>query len=319
VALALAVVGVATWLWGSDVAAKLWQEALAFLAPQALSLLLMVGSVLAILLLWLLPKWQVQRTEIDDKARRFELENEARTTIAQILGGAAFLAGLYLTAQTLRVNEEGQITERFTKAIEQVGSEKVQVRLGGIYALERIARDSERDQGPIVEVLTAYVRENAPLKEQPKRETKPIADSVKAADERKRPATDIQTILTVLSQPTFSKVERHRVDFHETDLQGANLVRADLEGANLAGADLEGANLAGANLQRAKLTGANLEGANLSEADLRGASLGAANLRRADLRVADLRGAFVLQYQIDTAIIGPSTKCGDSLKCGPQK
>ena len=36
------------------------------------------------------------------------------------------------------------------------------IRLGGIYALERIAKDSEKDHGPIMEVLTAYVRENAP-------------------------------------------------------------------------------------------------------------------------------------------------------------
>ena len=38
------------------------------------------------------------------------------------------------------------------------------IRLGGIYALERIARDSEKDHGPIMEVLTAYVREKAPRK-----------------------------------------------------------------------------------------------------------------------------------------------------------
>jgi hypothetical protein len=55
------------------------------------------------------------------------------------------------------IAREGQITDRFTKAIAQLGEqgpEKLAVRLGGIYALERIARDSERDHWPMMEVLT---------------------------------------------------------------------------------------------------------------------------------------------------------------------
>ena len=44
--------------------------------------------------------------------------------------------------------------------------QEVKVRLGGIYALERIANQSERDYWPIMEVLTAYVRENTPYKPQ---------------------------------------------------------------------------------------------------------------------------------------------------------
>ena len=61
----------------------------------------------------------------------------------------------------MQVAQEGQITERFTRAIEQLGSEKMAIRLGGIYALERIANDSDKDYWPIIETLTAYVRERA--------------------------------------------------------------------------------------------------------------------------------------------------------------
>ena len=122
----------------------------------------MGGAAIAILLLWLVPKWQVRRLPISiSHERRFELETDARKTVAQVIGGVAFLAGLYFTAETLRVAQDGQITERFTKAIAQLASKDLEVRLGGIYALERIARDSERDHGPIMEVLTAYVREHA--------------------------------------------------------------------------------------------------------------------------------------------------------------
>ena len=92
-----------------------------------------------------------------------------QVTLVQILTGLLVLAGLYWTSRrvlaaedNVRVAEEGHITDRFTKAIAQLGDKEMAIRLGGIYALERIAKDSEKDHGPIMEVLTAYVREKAP-------------------------------------------------------------------------------------------------------------------------------------------------------------
>jgi hypothetical protein len=62
--------------------------------------------------------------------------------------------------RTYALAREGQITERFTRAVEQLGDEKLDIRLGGIYALERIARDSETHYEPVMEVLMAFLREN---------------------------------------------------------------------------------------------------------------------------------------------------------------
>ena len=53
------------------------------------------------------------------------------------------------------------MTDRYTKAIEQLGSDKLDVRIGGIYALERVARDSARDHPTVMEVLTAFIREHS--------------------------------------------------------------------------------------------------------------------------------------------------------------
>jgi hypothetical protein len=51
------------------------------------------------------------------------------------------------------------VTARYTKAIEQLGSGKLDVRIGGIYALERIAHNSPQDQPAVLEVLAAFIRE----------------------------------------------------------------------------------------------------------------------------------------------------------------
>ena len=59
------------------------------------------------------------------------------------------------------LTEQGQVTDRYTKAIEQLGSDKLDVRVGGIYALERIARDSKTDHPTVMEVLAAFIREHS--------------------------------------------------------------------------------------------------------------------------------------------------------------
>jgi hypothetical protein len=122
-----------------------------------------VGGVLAVAgLLWvvlvLAPPWFVH----DGSLAGLTVQNQVRTTLLQGLGGVALLLGAYFTWRQLRIAREGQITERFTRAIDQLGHDHLDVRLGGIYALERIARDSPADRATIGEVLTAFVRSHAP-------------------------------------------------------------------------------------------------------------------------------------------------------------
>ena len=182
--------------------------------------------------------------------------------------------------------EEGHLTERFTQAMGQLGDTEMAIRLGGIYALERIAKDSEKDHGPIMAVLTAYVREKAPRQDE---------EPPKAAA---RPATDIQAILTVIGrrETTGKNKSNDRLDLRQTQLVGANLYNADLVGAELYNANLAWAFLSEARLGWAILTGAILVGAELYNADLYnanldGAILTGANLDNADLYNANLDGA----------------------------
>ena len=102
------------------------------------------------------------------------------------------------TQENLQITREGQITERFTRAIDQLGktddagNRLFEVRIGGIYALERISRESEEDYWPIMEILTAYVRQHAPWPPEESQQTEG-----KAVDKTLNPP-DIQAIMTVL-------------------------------------------------------------------------------------------------------------------------
>jgi len=172
--------------------------------------------VLLFLLLWKLPQWQV--ADIKEAKDRIDLESKTRQTMAQILGGAALLVGLYFTSQTLHTTQQGQITDRFTKAIDQLGQDKLAVRLGGIYALERIARDSEYDRGLVIEVLTSFVREQT----QGRFDTSRSLFSVlllRDDQEVSIPPADIQAILTVLGRRTYGKEGNQPLDLSRSQLR----------------------------------------------------------------------------------------------------
>ena len=198
------------------------------------------------------------------------------------LGAAVFAAGALvftarnftLSRRTLDVTEQGQVTDRYTKAIEQLGSDKLDVRIGGIYALERIARDSPRDHPTVMEVLTAFIREHS-------HEQWPPTDPARQKQEQStRP--DVQAAATVVGRRAA-----------EHDVRPIDLSRANLAAANLAAANLRGANLDGADLARAWLTSVDLAGAVLLYAKLNSAMLSCADLTKASLGDADLTGAFL--------------------------
>ncbi|MEV0177074.1 pentapeptide repeat-containing protein [Streptomyces sp. NPDC050803] len=254
-----------------------------------------------------------------DWSQRFEIIVHAVTAFAAV--AALLFAGISSIQardelknrnRELNISEQGQVTERFTAATEQLGSETVDVRLGGIYSLRRIMNDSPEDRQVILEVLTAFIHTHA---------TKPklVASSgVPKAGEDAQAAARIVTARPI-SKPIdddFFGPDLSGIYLPGTQLFGANLQYARLQGADLtrtvlASARLEEAQLAGAKLVRvyglsaelsnadlskvdaedANFSGARLTSSLLVKADLKGAVFDAADLQGADLDGANLKGA----------------------------
>ena len=61
-------------------------------------------------------------------------------------------------AQT-EADRQRRIVETFSKAVELLGSDKLEVRVGAIFALERISKESPDDYWTIMEVLATFVRD----------------------------------------------------------------------------------------------------------------------------------------------------------------
>jgi hypothetical protein len=225
------------------------------------------------------------------EAQRLKARNDTRTVGAQVLGVLAVFVGGLATWRTVRLTREGQLTDRYSSAIDQLGDKEngpIQ-RLGGIYALERIARDSARDHWPIMEILVGHVRHVAPRD-----------------DERppSQPQADVRAIATVLSRRKAKResndqiLQLWRLDLRNVRLNHARLRRSNFADADLSGAYLEQACLDGAHLDRAVLRGSHLQGASLIGVSLEGADLVGADLRDVDFAKAELALATFYEAEI---------------------
>jgi len=246
------------------------------------------------------------------KLKQFQWERVKTIISAFGLGATAIAAaGLfftYLNAQKeQQLNTERLITDRFTKAVEQLGHQDIAVRIGGIYALERIAKDSPKDHWTVMEILTAFVRERSSLRKL----TPPTKDPTKL--ENLVPiSTDIQSALTVIGRRdtnndpkesiidlqntnlvnmALTKAKLQESNFFRTNLQGAQIVQTEMQGAFFDEAHLESAILVRTNLQNAVFPGAKLQKTKFFNADLRGADFVAADLRQTSFVKTNLQNA----------------------------
>jgi Pentapeptide repeats (8 copies) len=227
---------------------------------------------------------------------------------------AAWVALIRHYAQT-EADRQRRIAESFSKAAEQLAHDKIEVRLGGIYTLERISRESLYDYWTVMETLTAFIRERARWAD---RFLPGISDSGGGQSDLILPheiPTDIAAVLSVIVRRSEEGRRREKSEDLHLNLRDADLRGADLVGAHLEGAFLNGAYLQGADLSRAFLTGAkfntrhnavfqgtkfyfvsstNLSGASLIDANLDGADLTGAFLKQTRLKGAHLKGTVLI-------------------------
>lgn len=230
---------------------------------------------------------------------RLQLQNNARGTLLQGLAATFFVVTAYLGWQQLQnsrrqllLERQGQITERFTKAAEQLGNNNTDVRLGGMYSLERIARDSSdlEYREIVAQVLIAFIRGRAPWP--PVRPGQYIAQAdIDRVPTLRSRAVDVQTALTILADEIFVSSDGTSEKLHNRSPSRRQLSWVDLRRANLWNAHMPGYWLEGTNFHKAGLRKADLSGANLQDTCLRDTNLRGANLQRANLQGASLHGA----------------------------
>jgi uncharacterized protein YjbI with pentapeptide repeats len=252
-----------------------------------------IGLVVVCLLLTLTAVFYLPQRIIDRRnlllnpKDRLDAEAALRTSFIQLIGGLVVVAGLYFTARGFRLTREGHITDRYAKGIEQLGSENLDVRVGGIYALERIARDSVSDRAAIIDVLATFAREHT-------------KEGYRAPSMQKV-NSDVQAALTVIGRRPGVHDERSALDFYFCGLNDADLSAGHFENAmfyysrledtSFASAKLDGAGLSFCDATRAAFTGCQARGAHFVNARYVNGWFLHADLTGADFYGCDLSGS----------------------------
>ena len=249
-----------------------------------------VVGIAAVLAIGGLLSWRYWDALADDK----ESLSTTIRNVGLVVGGIiAILLAVWRSIVAERQADTAQqslLNERYERGAEMLGSDVLSVRLGGIYALQRLAQEHPEEYHlQIMRLMCAFVRypteDQSFLDKQSTDEPTPLIrpdiDAAMAAfvnrDEQR---------LDIESEAHFT------VDLQTAKLRGAHYAHANLSGARLHRADMSKAELPNAHMSGSDLTCANLSEANLSRADLSYADLDDAELPNATL-IRTLRGAIM--------------------------
>ena len=155
-------------------------------------------------------------------------------------------------AHTARDAVERRVTELYTMAAAQLGSEHAHVRIAGIYALERLAQNNPYQRQVIVNVLCAYLRMP--------HTTDDVEPAGSDPDREPRTTQERQVRLTVQRLLTTHLRRGQVADAFwpdiTLDLAGATLLDFNLDRCHLHGATFDGARFHGvAQFSLAEFTG----------------------------------------------------------------
>ena len=260
--------------------------------------------------------------------RAWVAERQVNASQAQVQASLAQVDAAQSQAETA---QQVLLNERYQRGAEMLGSPVLSVRLGGIYALVRLAEEhADQYQAQILRLLCAFARDPDGDWETRTRRTV-IPDGVLWHSLRQDVQAAVEGISRFLTSGVFGDsdgnfyvdlrgarlngIHLEDGEFSGVDLSWAELVRADLENTNLWGAQLrlvqlQDSNLRSTNLSRATIWSANLSDVNLNDATLDGAHVFRSNLGGATFYEASLAGVTfsdtpITQAQLDQTRVDP--------------
>ena len=236
-------------------------NAIKFIGWISITLISFALVVIVIATFATLPRYVLEHSERIGSLTPIQLadaESSIRGSLLQAVAGILLVAGAITAWRQMLIGRRQHnldrhvaVTEAFAKGIEYLGNpDAIDVRLGGIYSLDRVSDDDPAEMPRVAEILTAFVRERSP------------SDGTLPRD--------VLATLTVLARRPWPIP----INLANTNLAGARLRNAYFSDAVLTTANLSDADLSGAILRNANLAGADLRGADLTGADLRDACLG---------------------------------------------
>ena len=221
------------------------------MAVVSVALLAGVLAVVFTPLTWRLTRWVTSGDWSHlDAAARAAAVGQLRLAVVQVVAAVGAAIALTYTVRTFRLSRRGQVTDRFTKALERLSSGEAYVRIGGVLAMEQIVQDAPDQGDHAARVLNAFVLPSCTSRRVGCAGGGEVAEGAGGAGPGGAARLD--------GEATLARWPTRPVDLAGLHLKGARLRDAQLGGALLKGATLTGVDLRGAVLKDADLSDADL-------------------------------------------------------------
>jgi len=235
-----------------------------------------------------------------------------------------------------RVALENHITGIFSKSVELLGLVReiktasadgvpivrslpnLESRLGALYSLERLLRESEKDQRTILETLCAYIRENSPLQlSADKKEAEKAYDSKICPALTKR--NDVQAAVTIVGRrPETLRMRSQRegwnLDFRDTNLAGYDFSKLNFDRSDFSGSFLNDAKMTSASFANSAFLHTNLSGADMTDSNFQASTFEKCTVKKARLKGTDFSFTRITQTDLREASVDSFNICGANLE-----
>ena len=241
------------------------------------------------------------------------------SALIAIIGLKLFLHRLEKQEKQIDLQRKQRTDDRFTTAVELLGSSETSARTGAIYSLYHLAIEDEKYRKEVSQILCSHIRSktNEPdyKKEHKERASNEIQSTIDLllkdkngnkglycqdfAKEENFPKANFE--YAHLVNANFSFAQCKGAIFNHAKCQGANFDYAQCQGAHFNTAQCQGANFTFAQWQGAKFTSAQCQGAYFDKAQCQGAKFIHAQCQGAGFSYAKCQGADFYKAQCQGA------------------
>ncbi|MER7730766.1 pentapeptide repeat-containing protein [Streptomyces erythrochromogenes] len=236
-------------------------------------------------------------------------QGQLRLAAVQLIVATGASIALFYTARNYNLTRRGQVTDRFTKALERLGSDQVYIRIGGVAAIKQILLDAPDQAEDAARVLQAFIYEQTEeageIEEIDDSESLPpdVTASIEALGAAAyralhfvrlpgRNLTGVDLCGMTLNYARFNKSRLRMADFSFSRMPGGSLEESDCTGADFAHSSFEAANLTRSDMTASRMDFATFSSAKMDKAQMVGVQAKATRFNNASLKGAALYGAF---------------------------
>lgn len=195
------------------------------------------------------------------------------------------------------------LLNQYTTGLQLLKDTNSTIKLGGIFALEKIMNIDEDYHDKVVDMFCAYIRDY-------REKVKSLGTIKREIDSTLLPDY-IRTIFKVLGRRQKKELEKVRIDLRYTNWEGMNLsnqdfIAYDFKYSNFNNSNLSKSNLTSANLSNTTIIDANLSYTNLTEAYLLEAYISNSEIRYANLSKTNFKGANIAHSNLSYSELSKS-------------